>query len=736
MADSYIDYTDKGPGDTLGTPPFLLKAHIQVKVGEVVYPATTPFFSWTGAQEITLGASFPSSSDVRIIRVTPRDEGDLVDMSPTGTFDYRGADTNWLRQQYILQEVADAVDFGVPPGAADTIAYAVSPETITLLDSVAVKTVEVGSDGSTWDWRDGTAVAFNAKDPTEAIHKKDPDRPLTAGAWYRRLRERPSIVDFRGRGDDSTANDTAFYDLIMMMEYYPTRTRLGYIPPGIFRVNEPIEVPSEVTHMGVKLLGDGKWDSNIRMMDKEAVTLFNILGQEFKVENIGFLNNTGDSGGSNSPWWTAGAIALNADKGIGKTADVDLTVTNCRFQGFRSAIKIKGRGLAADGNHFSVCRYGVELDSYDAADYIGDETVDPDEFAFTDTASRRGYFIANGRAHSMDYSIVANIGANAHLMVGIQLANYLQDIGRRNFYGHLGRESSIIGCKSVNSRTACLELWGGENFTIADCTFAGGSVAVPESTSANLVQFSNKPGNVGTDYGYYKGGAFRDIILAKCEQHAVYDDSLGIDGTVFDGIQARDVSVASAGTYSVITFTSAAGNAVVRNVTYTGTANIHSIIRSNTDDKGLILSELEAPDLPAVPHYHGSTAAKVLMRTDEMMDYAPTMVTAGGANVDASVAVNLKYKWLDYKTIQINGRITIDATAAGDTLTTVRLPLPVPSNFTSAEDAGGQLTCTSAGNIRSGQVLADTTNDNLILSYLSGSTSNLSFNVNATYIVK
>lgn len=102
MAYSYIDYTGKGPGDTLVTPPYIKRDDIRVLIGDVVQTS----WSWVGANNVLLGADIPTSSTVRVRRYTDRSRP-LSLMSPTGTFDYKGADKNWLRNRYVIEEIED-----------------------------------------------------------------------------------------------------------------------------------------------------------------------------------------------------------------------------------------------------------------------------------------------------------------------------------------------------------------------------------------------------------------------------------------------------------------------------------------------------------------------------------------------------------------------------------------------------------------------------------------------------
>lgn len=130
-------------------------------------------------------------------------------------------------------------------------------------------------------------------------------------------------------------------------------------------------------------------------------------------------------------------------------------------------------------------------------------------------------------------------------------------------------------------------------------------------------------------------------------------------------------------------------------------------------------SDLDATNLDRLLGVLGIAAGK----------YTPTFT--GVANIDAAVGSKGHY-------IRVRNAVfcavygTIDATAAASTLTTMRISIPVASNFANVQDLSG---VASIGSNVNGQVRANTANDVAELNYFSGSTSNQSFSATFGYEV-
>lgn len=107
--------------------------------------------------------------------------------------------------------------------------------------------------------------------------------------------------------------------------------------------------------------------------------------------------------------------------------------------------------------------------------------------------------------------------------------------------------------------------------------------------------------------------------------------------------------------------------------------------------------------------------------------YTPTLT--GVANVNASTAYPLNWYRVG-NTVTVAGRVNIEA-ATALLLTTLRVSLPIASNFTDANQAGGSGSCDATQ--ATFAVKSDATNDNLLISFNVGNIDNAAFYFTATY---
>jgi hypothetical protein len=96
--------------------------------------------------------------------------------------------------------------------------------------------------------------------------------------------------------------------------------------------------------------------------------------------------------------------------------------------------------------------------------------------------------------------------------------------------------------------------------------------------------------------------------------------------------------------------------------------------------------------------------------------YTPTLTNV--ANLDSSTALVCQYMRFG-DVVVVSGGVTIDPTSA-TTQTTLRISLPIASNFAAVNDCGGAAANNTVAGA-SGAVYADTTNDAALLQFLNGS---------------
>lgn len=111
--------------------------------------------------------------------------------------------------------------------------------------------------------------------------------------------------------------------------------------------------------------------------------------------------------------------------------------------------------------------------------------------------------------------------------------------------------------------------------------------------------------------------------------------------------------------------------------------------------------------------------------------YTPTLT--GVANVDSTTPQQFQYMRVG-NTVTVSGRIEVDATAAGSTLTQVGISLPIASNLaatTNLAGAGGAGTTPYAPAL----IIGDTANDRATFAYYSTSTTSVACLLTFTYLV-
>jgi hypothetical protein len=631
-----------------------------------------------------------------------------------------------------LDEINQAVD-----AAADALAAAEAAQLAA--ESVSIKrVVDIAElkplntsltklaflpDDTGFDFKAIDSVAAAALDPSENIVVKADNIPLATGAWYRRLKgDQPGVRDaFKAKGD-GLANDTqAIQDAVYWMEFYPLRSRALTFERGIFDVTG-IEIPNDIT--GISFNGASFWDTNIRCAVVDGEPVIDNKSQEFKMFDM--TVNTVTPPGGNTEMWNAGKIGIRNDKGIGETADVDMTLNRCRIAGFAAGILHRGRGLSAHVNHFSSCRYGVQFDFHNAADYTGQD----EGYAFSDDAAFRGLMISNTRFHSFDIAAIANIGVNGHKMRGLSVDNIQMDIGRRLFVGHLGEKATIINAKAFNTRTEVLQLTGGSNFILSGIIGFGGTSADDTTTPTNLVRLEAGADAGGTT-GIYRGGIFSDFQLGLSEEDAVVMTA----GTQFLGTKFNDfifdgIGYKTPGDFSPFLVQANNSDIEINRPVLIATANRRSFVHNSGTGNKINVDRRRRSGANTTPATSGANAADVIV--DRHTTYAPT-ITPVTAGLTASAATTFDWVEIAEGYIQVSGRITAQVTTAGACV--LRVSLPKPSDFANNGHASGTFIATSTGLNVAGGVVADPTTDTLEVRWLAPSTASIGFSFTAVYRV-
>lgn len=108
--------------------------------------------------------------------------------------------------------------------------------------------------------------------------------------------------------------------------------------------------------------------------------------------------------------------------------------------------------------------------------------------------------------------------------------------------------------------------------------------------------------------------------------------------------------------------------------------------------------------------------------------YTPTLTNV--TNISASTAAVCQYMRV-LSVVTVSGSVSITATLAGTC--NLRMSLPVASNFTVTNQAGGTFATTTAGGIAQGAIYANAANDTFEFSFVAANTTATVYTFSATY---
>lgn len=106
MTQTYVTATDVDPGDVINLPFDYIEDAAEVRVFVDGTLVGSEHYTWTGALQITAGATFPVNTRVIVLRATSAEEWDLQPTS--GYFDSAASNRSTNRAFNILQELKDA----------------------------------------------------------------------------------------------------------------------------------------------------------------------------------------------------------------------------------------------------------------------------------------------------------------------------------------------------------------------------------------------------------------------------------------------------------------------------------------------------------------------------------------------------------------------------------------------------------------------------------------------------
>lgn len=621
--------------------------------------------------------------------------------------------------------------------------------TLKALDSTVTKLAFLPDDTG-FDFKAINSATAAGFDTNEHIVVKDPLVPLVTGAWYRRLKgDRPGARDaFKAKGDGVADDTTALYDAVNWMEFYPLRSRVLTFEPGLF-YNSQIVIPNNIT--GIQFVGN-HWNSNIVCTDTSSAPAVLNKSQEFKMDGMTIMS-TADT----SVTWAARKNAINnlKDYAPGVVADVDSIFNECRFAGFYRGVYHKGRSVVIRDSHFSGCDYALELDWPSTGEYT------PGVNQLTDDLGFRGNIFENNRIHSPRGGAVLNARANAHKLRGFKMSGITTDIGRRLFYGHLGRGARLSDMISDMTPLEVLALTGGEDFEITGLT-AKGSGKAGVYTPKNLIQFlpgaaaetgyPDVDGRISDPYhrttnptgttGRFRDGRISNSLLAYCEEHAIRDTSSEMEDVKIENVKFRDVGFGAPASYRCMSIGSTNSDIQVINPDFMGSDTLDGVVGNNFSSNRVKVVNPKRSIGNATPWVAGSPIILIGKRRS----HTPVIVTGTGTGPDPYVVTGvnisttpnlptvsaLDWMYLDDDWVEIFGRLTatvVDVALDGQ----IDINLPVPSTFTQPYQGSGSFNSSTTLQNIAGSVSAVGTK--LHIRWKAPTTNNNSFSFTARYRV-
>ena len=251
----------------------------------------------------------------------------------------------------------------------------------------------------------------------------------------------------------------------------------------------------------------------------------------------------------------------------------------------------------------------------------------------------------------------------------------------------------------------------------------GGRTATFTATGATMVNLGGSIASAASAYSiiWYEFSTVNSVLICSY--------SIGSEGGFYfantDRLFGRDASGAGAGTEISLNAT----------LEFTG---------SNAIQRAALTGDVTAPAGSNATTIATSavTADKILDGTIALADVAATALTSGVyqptltsvANVDATTTHNAFY-WRVGSMVGVIGQVNINPTTAGGTSTQVGVSLPVASNFVSTTEDGSGSGRDGSSNGQAGNLLPDTTNDRMQLTFLCANANDQSWSYYFAYQV-
>ncbi|WP_199521236.1 right-handed parallel beta-helix repeat-containing protein [Jiangella anatolica] len=264
-----------------------------------------------------------------------------------------------------------------------------------------------------------------------------------------------------GAVGDGVADDTA----AIQAAINAARSQLNKIvvlPPGQYKVTSTIVV------------GDHEYETPGEHLNRFVLRGYGMFGEEsskitFHHDGVGIRWEASLGGihgiAFDAPVKTGNNVGIHVARNSANTDDTDVTIVECSFLRFQSAIESVGRGFLFTKNKVAVCTTGITV-SWPTGEIPGGE-VHKLPYGL------RKWLITDNHFHS-DFDAIVFKGAPDGEFRGAVISNNLLDIGRRLFKGSL-TNSTISGNVVENGNgNAIIEVnAGGHNLTITGNVIGG-----------------------------------------------------------------------------------------------------------------------------------------------------------------------------------------------------------------------------------------------------------------------
>lgn len=380
---TYVEYASKGPGDVLSPIPFSYATDEDGNPLVTVYSdgveRSPSLYSWSGASEITLGASFPVSALVRVVRETPIDAVE-PELDGSSALDFEAINENFNKTFQALEEHRDLLSASLRRGFSTTIAPGYAP--VMGPHGEYIQGFQAGDIGLAQTYAAQAAVSAAAAINIMEVNIRE--SRFAGGA------------KMNGIDDDRPAIQAAINWAKGLGDRYNGGSVRIRLPSGLPRVESTLDVTGA---NNVELYGDGDGRTTLRGInnvpiinsnDVSAAPLYRFKVADMTIYGPGYTNGNayGIRLGSNNNCEIKARVWA-CRRGISLANSWQTTLNNIRIDGQGSALRcydglyledgeaavVENAVLCLGGQIQGTFRYGLRGESVTGSKIFGLEVV-------------------------------------------------------------------------------------------------------------------------------------------------------------------------------------------------------------------------------------------------------------------------------------------------------------------------------------------------------------------------